>query len=524
MIPVEDQCIGATQKTMVSDDEWPIVAKGLVDKGLCTVLLEDELFQVNNCALKNGLFAVSKQEYKDGIEALRLIMNLKPTNSLCLGLTGDTPTLTSVTGMTGFYLSDSEVLTLSSEDIRCFFYLFRVPQAWIRFMGFGRCVPDELLPIHAREGQRGFLCSLVLPMGFLNSVAVAQHVHRNMIKKSLGSLRGVVGGESEVRRDKVAPHGKKIFRVYLDNFDEMKKVDRRTAQVIEGEVSDLVVAVRKTYQEKGLPRHPKKSVQQKLSGEVQGAWLEGDKGLAMAKPSKVVRYVRLVLELLLQGHASQKELQVIGGGLVYVSMFRRPVLSGLSHIWRSIVSLDTKPKKVRVVLRKEVAIELVRFLTLLPLAVMNFRTPFEEAVTASDASNQGGGICITRGLTPFGEAVSKGLVRGDKYEDPDMIQVLSIGLFDGVSALRVALDGLGAPLIGHISVEIQEEARRVVEGFFPDTIFVVDIADITEEMVMGWALRFGAAGLVLLGAGPPCQGVSGLNADRRGALRDFRSI
>ena len=28
---------------------------------------------------------------------------------------------------------------------------------------------------------------------------------------------------------------------------------------------------------------------------------------------------------------------------------------------------------------------------------------------------------------------------------------------------------------------------------------------------------------MLLGAGPPCQGVSGLNTDRRGALRDVRS-
>ena len=34
---------------------------------------------------------------------------------------------------------------------------------------------------------------------------------------------------------------------------------------------------------------------------------------------------------------------------------------------------------------------------------------------------------------------------------------------------------------------------------------------------------FGNVGLLLIGAGPPCQGVSGLNADRRGALRDYRS-
>ena len=523
MIPLENQIVGATPKTMVTDQEWPKVARGLVEQGLCKVIMEDDLYHVNGVALKNALFAVSKNEFKNGVESLRLIMNLKPVNRLCLSLTGDTPTLPSVTGMTGFYLAENEVLALSSEDIRCFFYLFRVPEAWHRFMGFGRKVPDDLLPSDAGEG-RGFLCSLVLPMGFLNSVAIAQHAHRNVIKRSVGSLKPLYGGEAEIRRDRVQSQSQGLFRIYLDNFDELRKVDRRTAETIEGKCSDLVVTVREGYQETGLPRHPGKSVQQHLAAEVQGAWIEGTKGIALAKPSKVVKYIRLALELLLKGHAaSQKELQVVAGGFVYVSMFRRPILCGLNHIWRSIVSLDNLPKNKRVILKSEVIEEVARFLCLLPLATMNFRTPFDESVTASDASTTGGGVCVTKGLTPFGVAASEGRVRGERYEDPEGVQILSIGLFDGISALRVALDGLGAPLLGHISVELQEEARRVVESYFPDTLFVLDVTQIDDNMVQSWALRFGSAGLIILGAGPPCQGVSGLNADRRGALRDHRS-
>lgn len=38
-----------------------------------------------------------------------------------------------------------------------------------------------------------------------------------------------------------------------------------------------------------------------------------------------------------------------------------------------------------------------------------------------------------------------------------------------------------------------------------------------------WALKFQNVGLILVGAGPPCQGVSGLNAGRRGAMKDVRS-
>lgn len=38
-----------------------------------------------------------------------------------------------------------------------------------------------------------------------------------------------------------------------------------------------------------------------------------------------------------------------------------------------------------------------------------------------------------------------------------------------------------------------------------------------------WATKFTQVSLILLGAGPPCQGVSALNASRKGALRDERS-
>ena len=65
---------------------------------------------------------------------------------------------------------------------------------------------------------------------------------------------------------------------------------------------------------------------------------------------------------------------------------------------------------------------------------------------------------------------------------------------------------------GHVSVEVSEEATRVVESKFPNSIAVKDVRDVDSEMVQSWALRFSQVGLVMIGAGPPCQGVSGLNA------------
>lgn len=52
-------------------------------------------------------------------------------------------------------------------------------------------------------------------------------------------------------------------------------------------------------------------------------------------------------------------------------------------------------------------------------------------------------------------------------------------------------------------------------GFWRDTTPVGAVENITEEMVQQWAVKYSNVGVVLVGGGPPCQGVSGLNADRK---------
>ena len=171
----------------------------------------------------------------------------------------------------------------------------------------------------------------------------------------------------------------------------------------------------------------------------------------------------------------------------------------------------------------QVLAELARFVLLLPLAQMEFRSTLCDQVTCSDASTLGGGICVSEGLTSYGVAAANSQVRGDIPEEHDFAQVLTVGLFDGVGALRVAADALGLPVAGHVSVEIDPKGRRVVESWFPASHFYEDVRTFGEEEVARLALEFSNVGLVLIGAGPPCQGVSGLNADKKGALRDSRS-
>ena len=115
-------------KVMVAEAAWAELSEGLVRKGLCEVCPVSSLFHVGGSPLLNGMFAVGKGEYVNNLESQRLIMNLVPLNSLCGSLEGDVNTLPTLSTMGAFLLEDGEVCLTSSEDIRCFFYLFEVPE------------------------------------------------------------------------------------------------------------------------------------------------------------------------------------------------------------------------------------------------------------------------------------------------------------------------------------------------------------------------------------------------------------
>ena len=383
--------ISKPPKVMVAPDRWEAVARGLVARGICQVVRKSSLFHIGYDPLLNGLFSVSKQEFVGTLEICRLIMNLKPANLLCSQMVGDTNALPMVTNLGTMFLGPDDKLCISSEDIRCFFYLFRVPQAWWKYLGFAKVAPRSVTPAEF-EGEEGYLVATVLPMGWINSVAIAQHVHRRVVRQCLRSLSPPVSGESELRRDRPFSVHHHLFRVYLDNFDELQKVNKDLADLLEGTPSRVAMALREAYEAVGLPRHPKKSTQQELKAEVQGAWVDGELGTVAPEPSKIARYVALAIELLERGKATRRELQVIGGGFVYIAMFRRPLLSGLNQIWRSITEVPDDLAKRRFDLKPAAAAEITRFIGLVPLAFMNLRAGYDGVVTASDASTYGGGL------------------------------------------------------------------------------------------------------------------------------------
>ena len=520
LVPPESRVYTKPPRVMVEEGSWEQICSGLLAKGVCQLLPKGEVYHVDDKPVLNGMFGVTKSEFSNGWEVYRLIMNLIPVNKLVRPMGGDVCTLPAWSGMTPYLLEDSEVIVMSSEDIRCFFYLFAIPESWKKYMCFNKVVPPGL---HPGNTETHYLCSRVLPMGFVNSVSIAQHVHRRIARLSLHSITPGVGPSNEIRKDKSLFNQQWLYRIYLDNFDTLQRMDKQLAEEIQGEVSVEVLALRSGYELIGLPRHPKKSVQQMTGAEIQGAWVDGVSGRVRPKASKVLKYVCLTWLLLQEGRANQKQLQIVAGGLVYCAMFRRALLGMLNSVWRFIVEFSNDPPVIKREIPGLVQLELVRFICAVPLAQMNLRAPMLGAVTASDASEYGGGFCVSKGLTAMGTHAAQCQIRGDFPELEDHVQVLAIGLFDGIGAFRVAADVLHLPMAGHVSSEVSKEGRRVLESNFPDTWQVGAVEDITLDLVTQWALRYCSVGVVIVGGGPPCQGVSGLNSDRKGALKDARS-
>ena len=140
-----------------------------------------------------------------------------------------------------------------------------------------------------------------------------------------------------------------------------------------------------------------------------------------------------------------------------------------------------------------------------------------------DASQQGGGVTVSRSLSLSGLTASECKVRGQLPSHDETDSILVISLFDGIGAMRVIMDILRAPVADYISVDKDPAGQRVLESFFPSSLFVSDVSDIDIPMVQSWARKFPRTKLVLVAGGPPCQSASGFNVFRREAKQGFRS-
>ena len=141
---------------------------------------------------------------------------------------------------------------------------------------------------------------------------------------------------------------------------------------------------------------------------------------------------------------------MVAGGLVYLFSYRRCLMSCLNEVWKFISTFDACVGVWKTI-PDEVRKELFACMSLSVLAFMDLRAPYDAIVSASDASESGGGLSFSSGLTEFGVQAASKTTRGCDFQGLDDHQVLVISMLDGLGACREALDVMGAKMAGYVA-------------------------------------------------------------------------
>eukprot|EP00438_Fugacium_kawagutii_P028684 Skav214062 [mRNA] locus=scaffold2017:694813:699466:+ [translate_table: standard] len=335
--------------------------------------------------------------------------------------------------------------------------------------------------------------------------------------------------DSEWRRDRPMPlrtlPGKRSFvQYYLDDFDAPELVSSVGWEEKVGKMSESHVRQREAYKYWGVGISEGKAHVREPAVERMGAEIDGVRGAIGVPLHKKVETSYFSLWILQQRFPLNKARMMALGRWVRAFEFRRPLMHLLQECW---------PKgdvRIRRPMRSRAREEFLECIALSVLAGTDLRAQVDPMASCSDASEQGGGLCIAGGLTDMGHAMLTALTTrrpgeatpfqplGAVSVKPKLgPRVFVVSLFDGISALMCGLCRLDIQVVGFASSEVDTECKRFVRKRWPGVIELGDITKITQDMLETLAKSSGhQIDFVIAGGGSPCQDLSSLLAGGQG--------
>ena len=496
-----------------SEDEWNIIAAEMIRRGVARIMAPEDIATYKQQKILNGAFGVVKPnkwvgEPADNVPVLRLIMDFRAANAVHRMLPGGVSSLVGAAKWQGFCLSKGEVLVSSGDDLVSCFYLFKLPYSWSRYFTFRTPVKRSVLGLPNGGDELVYIASQVLPMGWAAAVTVMQHIHRNMALRSEGLPLG-----REIHRERPLPEketklASAFWNLYVDDLTIMEIVgDEVVEKVKRGEepMSGLQESMQNIYKKLGVPYSSDKTTSREERCEKLGALVDGQRGILGVTSARALDFISLALYVMGQERVPTKWMQIVLGKFVHLVQFRRPLFTFVKHGWSRIQSLShggpLEPQEVD---------ELLRLCLMLPLCFTNLRAKIASRVTCSDASEFGGGFCISTGLTSLNSIPS----RINELELECSQEFFTIEWFAGIGGMSRSLERLGLRTHQTVVCENDENCVSILRRFLPGTIVWKDIKEVDAEMVRSAFDTFPNAKGVLQSGGSPCQGLSQLSSER----------
>ena len=511
-------------KVHASQEQWEKIAGELYRRGLVQPV-EDPV-KVKGQAILNGAFGVPKpgKFLEDERAILRLIMDFRAVNSVTEIVAGDVRSLAGAPSLQHVVLPAGKVIRMSADDLVAAFYLFRLPAEWSRLMCFASKVAWRCLGID-RDGAV-YVGATVLPMGWSSAVGILQHAHRRLALRSPLAGGGGLLGPTEIRRDSIFPDlelEEVMWSLYIDDVNIMEVMDAKIAKEMEGKSSEEQERLRLAYQHWGIPISKEKALIRASKAEKLGAVVDGDRGDLRCSTKRALDSLSLGFWLLRQPQVPRKALQVFLGREVHSLQFRRPLFGIFDYLWKEVGDgapmLELGVKSVEEVLLAGMS---------QALRVTDLRAGLNEVVTASDASEHGGGMVYGARLTSQGlkevYTTEEGLEEVPSVDlsfDEKQV-ILVFDFFAGIGGLSRALQLAKVPVNRLVVVEQNPECRRLNLTRWPGCDIVVDIEKLTRKDIGRMMHSVPGITGVIAGGGSPCQGLSKLSVHRQ-HLEDPRS-
>lgn len=487
------------------------LAKELVRRNVCRWIPLSKVLQYRGQRVLNGLFGVEKPTVlPSGKSVLRLIMNLVPSNAVLKSFQGAVQNLPHITSWMSTVLEDGQQLKVWQSDMTNAFYLFRIPDSWGPLLSFNIVASGQEIGNGSADEQFALSCA-VLPMGWASSVAIMQEASEQILE--LGSLPQ----EEQLSRGRLLPtwmagimdEAKRTERswwhVYLDNF-AAGEVTKDFEHGLGGD--RLHQLAERAWAEAGVQSSAKKRKSAVMDAQELGAFLDGQGQWMGASPDRLLRLIQATLVLLKEPHLSKKLTQVVAGRWVHVLQFRRPAMSLLEATWTFISS-----KKFELALTRKVRRELFSCCCAVPLLHTFLGAGVSEVMTASDASQKGGAVGISRELTTVGKDFTSASIQ---EKNAVQSEILLVSLFNGIGGAIRCYDILGVSPRAIIAYDTHGPANRVTGKRWPHAELHSDVRSITEEVVDGWYRKTVPLEEVHLWAGFPCTDLSSAKAGREG--------
>ena len=444
----------------------------------------------------NGLFGVPKPKcLGDGRPILRTIINLIPSNRIQKVIGGHINCLPSITKWQSIILGDGENLLAYQCDMACAFYLFALPDVWLPWfcLNFDLSGRDLGLP----TDDRYTIACCTLPMGWKSAVGIC-NASAEECCWNLDYLRCAEcwrrGGE----------HG--WWQVYLDNFISCEVVGSKNSPH-DGKV--FFDQAHTGWESFGILCAMDKDVEAAEVAHELGAEIDGELGKVSGGTARLWKTAVCSLAVaLLSKSLTPKRVQVLGGRRAFIAQFRRPLFAVFSDLWRAAIP------GCSLAARRRAGVELVMAVMLSPLASCNLRKRLHSEVVATDASERGGAVCVSKGLSWSGKSYCS-LLR--KRGGPVESNLLVISLFNGIGGAFRAYDLLGVwvSMPWGLWQWNAKPANRVTLRAWPGALVVEDVNDVGEAMILNWLMLHPMVNEVHVWGGFPCVHLSSARAGRK---------